>query len=254
MTFSIVPPCAASAPRETLIIPTFSTEVEVRLAPHREAFNATLNGWLGDGTYGITYPAFLLETFHYVKHSCALLDRARDRLGPQDETLRAYLQQHRAEETGHEAWLLDDLAVLGYDRAEAARSMPLAETVAMIGSQLYVIDYLHPAGLIGYVYVMESRPPTEALLTFLHEQFGVPREAMTFLARHGEADLVHREELREILDTCFTDPHARRAAISSATLGLSSVVRLFERLRTGDYLDPCPPLSTSSSRKETLNV
>jgi pyrroloquinoline quinone (PQQ) biosynthesis protein C len=195
----------------------------------------------------------LLETFHYVKHSCALMDRAHDRLGPQHAALQAYLRTHRAEETGHEAWLLDDLAALGYDRAEAADSTPLAETVAMVGSQLYVIDYLHPAGLIGYIYVMESKPPTELFLSVLHERFGVPREAMNFLARHGEADLVHREELREILDSCFADPHARRAAVASATLGLSCVVRLFERLRLGDYLDPCPPLSTSLE-KETLHV
>jgi pyrroloquinoline quinone (PQQ) biosynthesis protein C len=212
-----------------------------------------VNGWLREGTFGITYPALLLETFHYVKHSCALMDRAHDRLGPADETLRAYLRQHRAEETGHEAWLLDDLAALGYDRAEAANSLPLAETMSMIGSQLYVIDYLHPAGLIGYVYVMESKPPTELFLSVLHEQFGVPRQAMMFLARHGEADIVHREELRDILDTCFADPNARRAALASATLGLSCVVRLFERLRAGEYLDPCPPLNTSS-RKEPLNV
>jgi heme oxygenase len=247
--------CRCSSARgETLIAPTFSTELEGRLKPHREAYDATMQSWLLDGTFGITYPALLLETFHYVKHSCALMDRAHDRLGSEDGALRSYLRQHRAEETGHEAWLLNDLAVLGHDRAEAASSLPLAETVSMIGSQLYVIDYLHPAGLIGYVYVMESKPPTELFLSVLHEQFGVPREAMTFLERHGEADIVHRQELREILDTCFSDPNARRAAIASATLGLSCVVRLFERLRTGDYLDPVPPRITSPSRKEPVHV
>jgi hypothetical protein len=149
----------------------FSTELEARLKPHREAYNATVNGWLLDRTFGITYPALLLETYHYVKHSCSLMDRAHDRLGPLDATLRTYLRTHRTEETGHEAWLLDDLAVLGYDRTEATQSAPLAETVAMIGSQLYVIDYCSPAGLIGYIYVMESKPPSEFFLSVLHEEF-----------------------------------------------------------------------------------
>jgi pyrroloquinoline quinone (PQQ) biosynthesis protein C len=234
----------------------FSTELEARLKPHREAYNATVNGWLLDRTFGITYPALLLETYHYVKHSCSLMDRAHDRLGPLDATLRTYLRTHRTEETGHEAWLLDDLAVLGYDRTEATQSAPLAETVAMIGSQLYVIDYCSPAGLIGYIYVMESKPPSEFFLSVLHEEFGLPREALTFLTRHGDADVRHREELCDILDTCFTDPDARRAAITSATLGLSCVVRLFQRLRSGDYLDSCPapvpPISTP--RKEALYV
>lgn len=228
--------------------------MEARLAPHRETYNATINGWLFERTFGISYPALLVETFHYVKHSCSLMDRAYERLGPQDATLRAYLRSHRIEETEHDEWLLDDLAALGFDRSEAARSFPLAETVAMIGSQLYVIDYCHPAGLIGYIYVMESKPPTETFLALLHEEFGIPHAALTFLSRHGEADVRHREELREILDTCFTNPDAQRAAVSSATLGLSCVVRLLQRLRSGDFLDPCPPAHISPARRARTHL
>jgi hypothetical protein len=38
----------------------FSTELESRLVPYREAYNATLNGWLHDRSFGVTYPALLL--------------------------------------------------------------------------------------------------------------------------------------------------------------------------------------------------
>jgi hypothetical protein len=232
----------------------FSTQLERSLTPHRAAYNAVMNGWLHERTFGFAYPALLVETFHYVRRSCALMERAEQLLDPQHEAaLRAFLRSHSGEERGHEQWLLDDLEVLGYDRAQVADSTPLAETVAMVGSQLHIIDFVHPAGLIGYIYVMESKPPAEVFLRLLHEDFGVPREAMTFLSRHGDADVRHRIELCEILDTCFSEPVARRAALAGAALGLSCVVRLLERLRTGDFLDPIS-LGTPPLRKEPLHV
>ncbi|GAC1571130.1 MAG: hypothetical protein NVS3B7_00820 [Candidatus Elarobacter sp.] len=223
----------------------FSGELESHLRPLRERYNAVVNGWFAEGTFGITYPALLVETYHYVRHSCALMDRARELLTPEFAGLREYLAVHRAEECGHEQWLLDDLGALGYRRAEVMASQPLAETVALVGSQLYVIDFMHPAGLLGYVYVMESKPPTPTWLERIRLEAGVPSEAMTFLARHGEADLVHRRELAEILDAHFADPAARRAALAGATFGLSNVATLFERLRHGDFLLTWPSLHPS---------
>jgi pyrroloquinoline quinone (PQQ) biosynthesis protein C len=213
-----------------------------------------VNGWFSGGTFGITYPALLVETYHYVSHSYALMDRSCERLGDEHATLRTYLAHHRQEEFGHEQWVLDDLVALGYVRDAVAASDALAETVSLVGSQLYVIDYLHPAGLLGYVYVMESKPPTQSWLDTLHEIAGIPREALKFLTRHGDADIVHREELREILDTCFADPSARHAARTSAMLGLAGVVHLFARLSRGDFMEPYSQLSPSLLKKELLNV
>lgn len=235
-------------------IASFSHDLERSLAPLRSQYNDVVNGWFSEGTFGVTYPPLLVETYHYVRHSCALMDRACELLDEEHATLRTYLRHHRQEEYGHERWLLEDLVALGFDRDAVVDSDALAETVALVGSQLYVIDYLHPAGLLGYVYVMESKPPTQTWLDTLHQTAGIPREALTFLTRHGDADIVHREELREILNTCFADPSARRAARTSAMLGLAGVVRLFARLRSGNFMEPYslsfPPLL----KKEVLHV
>jgi hypothetical protein len=238
-------------------MPKFSEELESRLTPYRDEYRLVVNGWLAGGTFGVTYPALLVETFHYVKHSCSLMSQACARLGHDALPLQTYFAQHIAEEVGHEEWVLDDLEALGYDRREVEASRPLPETVSLIGSQLYVIDYLHPAGLLGYVYLMESTPPNELSLAFL-EAYGIGPRATTFLRRHGETDQRHSRELREMLDLHFREPRLREAATLSAVIGLSCINRLLRRVRSGNYVDhfpettvPAPP--TFQSQPPPLN-
>jgi len=54
----------------------FSAELEAKLAPYRAEYQRIVNGWLESGAFGLTYPALLVETFHYVKHSCSLMSQA----------------------------------------------------------------------------------------------------------------------------------------------------------------------------------
>jgi pyrroloquinoline quinone (PQQ) biosynthesis protein C len=217
----------------------FSAELEAKLATYRDEYQRIVNGWLESGAFGLTYPALLVETFHYVKHSCTLMSQACAQLKPDMLQLQTYLAQHITEEMGHEEWALDDLEKLGYDRKAVAASRPLAETINLIGSQLYVINYLHPAGLLGYVYMMESTPPNETTLAFL-EAYGVTPDAMTFLSRHGQADQRHSRELRSMLDMHFIGSRMREAAITSAVLGLADVNRLLARVRRGNYVNWFP--------------
>jgi pyrroloquinoline quinone (PQQ) biosynthesis protein C len=210
------------------------TELERELAPLREEYRGIVNPWLESGLFGVTYPALLVETYHYVKHSTSLMSHACARLLPEDTVLQRYLAHHIAEEVSHEQWVLDDLETLGYSRDAVCRSLPLPETLNLVGSQLYVIEYLDPRALIGYIYVMESMPPGERLFEYL-EAAGIPKKAMTFLVRHGEADIVHRRELEAIIEEHFHDAHAREALELSATQGLSNVNRLLERIRSGQF-------------------
>ena len=224
----------------------FSRELESKLAKYRADYRLIVNDWLESGAFGITYPALLVETFHYVRHSCSLMNYACAQLGHESLPLQIYFARHIAEEVGHEEWLLNDLEKLGYNRLEVEASPPLAETINLVGSQLYVINYLHPAGLLGYVYLMESTPPSKTSLAFL-EAYGVKSGAMTFLSRHGQEDQRHRRELRDTLDTHFTEPRIREAAILSAVMGLSNVNRLLARVKRGKYADCFPETTTASA-------
>lgn len=220
-------------------MPKFSEELESRLSPYRAEYRVIVNSWLESGTFGITYPALLVETFHYVKHSCPLMSLACAQLGHDMLPLQTYFAKHLAEEVGHEEWVLDDLEELGYERKAVELSQPLSETVNLIGSQLYIINYMHPAGLLGYVYLMESTPPNELSLAFL-EAHGISLGAMTFLRRHGETDQRHSCELRDMLDLHFAEPRLRQAAILSAVIGLSNVNRLLARVKSGNYVNHFP--------------
>lgn len=231
-------------------MPKFSEELESKLSPYRDEYRLVVNGWLAGGTFGVTYPALLVETFHYVKHSCSLMSRACARLGHDRLPLQAYFAKHIAEEVGHEEWVLDDLEALGYDRREVEASRPLPETVGLIGSQLYVIDYVHPAGLLGYVYLMESTPPNELSLAFL-EAYGIGPGATTFLRRHGETDQRHSRELGEMLDLHFGEPQLREAATLSAVIGLSCINRLLRRVRSGNYVSHLP--ETAAPEPQTFH-
>jgi pyrroloquinoline quinone (PQQ) biosynthesis protein C len=213
--------------------------LERELAALREEYRGIVNPWFEGGLFRVTYPALLVETYHYVKHSCSLMSHACARLGPEEVALQRYLAHHIAEEVSHEQWVLDDLETLGYSRLEASQSLPLPETINMIGSQLYVINYLDPKALIGYIYVMESMPPGKDLFEYL-EAAGIPRDAMSFLVNHGEADIVHRKELEDLIEENFPDARTQEALVVSATQGLSNLNRLLERVRSGQFTTSQP--------------
>jgi pyrroloquinoline quinone (PQQ) biosynthesis protein C len=143
---------------------------------------------------------YLQEMYHYVKFSCPLMERMRDRLGPGQEAVAEYLTEHIREEAGHEQWVLDDLESLGRPRASVIKSLPLRQTFHMIGTQLYVIHELNPLGYLGYIYALEANPPTPDTITMLSEAFDIPVSSLSVLVGHAEADPHHKEELSGMLD------------------------------------------------------
>ena len=53
--------------------------------------SSIVNGWIESGPLGLSYPALLVETCHYVKHGCALMSAARARIGPESSSIQRYL-------------------------------------------------------------------------------------------------------------------------------------------------------------------
>jgi hypothetical protein len=220
-----------------------SQEIDRALVPYRLEYDAIVESWMcTEGTFGFAYPAFLVETYHYVRHSCELMRSAWEGIGRDRSELRNYLEQHIEEERGHEQWVLNDLENLGYQREAVTQSLPLSETIELIGSQMYVVRHIQPAGLVGYVYMMESRPPNHAFLRALQAAYSIPSSAMTFLAGHGDADIVHSQELRDVLNHLLSRSLEGSAARTSAVLGLANINRLFFRLKSGEFIsaDPVP--------------
>lgn len=148
---------------------------------------------------------YLIQMYHYVKFSCPLMELVRDKLNDKYESVREYLKIHIQEEKGHDNWLLDDLERLGYSPNQVKNSLPNRETIALIGSQFYIINQLNPVGYLGYIYYLESNPPTLESLQKLSENLNIPQKALFTLREHAKADPEHIMSLNRLLDSDIFD-------------------------------------------------
>jgi pyrroloquinoline quinone (PQQ) biosynthesis protein C len=139
------------------------------------------------------YVAFLREAYHHVKHTVPLLMACGSRLGEKRAALRAAITEYIAEETGHDAWILDDLRACGDDPEAARCAQPAPATELMVA---YVYDYIgrvNPAGLLGMVHVLEGT--SNAIATraadVIARALKLPPAAFTYLTSHGALDQEH---------------------------------------------------------------
>ncbi len=162
-----------------------------------------------------------------LKRSCELSDA-----DPLAAPLAAYLEEHVDEELGHDETLLDDLGLLGVDRASAVARMPSPTVAALVGSQYYWILHHHPVAFLGFVALMEGYPPTPELISTLIERTGFPPEAFRTYLEHGDLDPGHRDHLDETLDSLpLTAEHESMlgvSAIASADLAARALADLLD--------------------------
>lgn len=175
---------------------------------------------------------YLTETWHYVRFSVPLLERAAARMDDGLPDLRAWFLRHVAEERGHDDWLLDDLERLGVSRVTVRASLPSRETATLVGTQLWVLEALHPAALLGYVWSLECRPPGTSGLEELAATFDAPPEALSTLRAHGTTDPGHLAEILQVADGIPPGPvadrilwNARIASTQAADVVLGAAVR-----------------------------
>ena len=69
------------------------------------------------GVTRAAYVDYLSQAYHHVRHTCPLLALAASRCDDGQAGYREALFDYIAEERGHEAWILQDIADLGGDAA-----------------------------------------------------------------------------------------------------------------------------------------
>jgi hypothetical protein len=137
------------------------------------------------------YLAFLGEAYHHVSHTVPLLRACGSRVeGSTADWLRPALAEYIEEETGHEQWILEDIAASGGDPEAVRGGRPDSATELMVA---YVYDYIarrHPVGFLGMVHVLEGT--SVALATqaadSMRMALGLPPAAFTYLNSHGTLD------------------------------------------------------------------
>lgn len=149
------------------------------------------------------YLAFLGEAYHHVRHTVPLLMACGSRLEePTAAWLRPALAEYIAEETGHEAWILDDIAASGGDPEAVRRKGPGLATELMVA---YVYDYIerrNPVGFLGMVHVLEGT--SVALATqaaqAMRKALDLPEAAFTYLTSHGSLDRKHVQYFASLVE------------------------------------------------------
>jgi pyrroloquinoline quinone (PQQ) biosynthesis protein C len=163
------------------------------------------------------YVAFLTQAYHHVRHTVPLLMAVGSRLPDRHAWLRDAVLHYLEEETGHEEWILNDIAAAGGDRAAAAASEPAVATEAMVAYAYDTVMRRNPIGFFGMVHVLEGTSVSLALQAAdrIQGALGLPPKAFTYLRSHGELDKEHVNDLAAILAR-LTDPEDQEAVIRCA--------------------------------------
>jgi acyl-CoA synthetase (AMP-forming)/AMP-acid ligase II len=183
---------------------SFFEELKRRTAAERDALYAipVIQDCLAGRVTREQYLAFLGQAYHHVKHTVPLLMACGARLPDSHAWLRGCIAHYIEEETGHEEWILNDIAAAGGDANAARASAPGRAAELLVA---YVYDYVtrrNPVGFFGMVHVLEGT--SQALATHAAEtmrgSLGLPPEAFTYLSSHGALDQEHVAFLAGLMD------------------------------------------------------
>jgi Iron-containing redox enzyme len=185
------------------------------------------------------WPEYLSTQHEIIRATVPLTEAAAQRAGaiadedPVAGGLARYLEEHAEEERDHDESLLDDLELLGVDRATVLDRMPSPTVASLVGSQYYWALHHHPVAVFGYIAVREGFPPTPGLIETLIKRTGYPREAFRTFAEHGELDPHHRAHLDRTIDSLPLTPRHEGvmgvSAIATADLAACSLEELLEQ-------------------------
>lgn len=187
---------------------SFSKQLEAATIRDRLRFLAIPQVQAGlSGTISLTvYRNYLAQAWHHVRHTVPLMQEARAGLAHRPELVAA-LDEYIEEETGHDEWILSDIAVAGGDADAVRRSAPAPATAAMVAHAYETIRGGYPVAFFGMVYVLES--VSVALASqgagAVAEKLGLPPQAFTYLTSHGALDQDHLVFFANLVDGLQAD-------------------------------------------------
>jgi acyl-CoA synthetase (AMP-forming)/AMP-acid ligase II/pyrroloquinoline quinone (PQQ) biosynthesis protein C len=174
---------------------SFYEELQRRTAEDRERLLTipVIQASLAGGVTLEQYLAFLSQAYHHVKHTVPLLMACGARLPETHDWLRSAIARYITEESGHEEWILNDIAAAGGDAAAVRASAPGCAAEVLVA---YAYDYVtrhNPVGFFGMVYVLEGTSEAIAARAAqsMRAGLGLPPEAFTYLTSHGVLDQDH---------------------------------------------------------------
>jgi len=221
--------------------PDFFTRLEDATVRQRLAFLSVPQVRAGlAGTIGLaTYLGYLGQAYHHVRHTVPLMQEARARLAGRPDLIAA-LDDYIAEETGHEAWILSDIAAAGGDAELARRRSPHPATQAMVDHAYARIRSGDPVAFFGMVYVLESVSVALASrgAAAVAERLGLPPEAFSYLTSHGALDQSHLRFFADLVNG-LEDEADRQSIVAMA----QEIFALFAAMFAAIEMEPAVALA-----------
>lgn len=164
-----------------------------------------------------SYIAFLREAYHHVRHTVPLLQATQAALPAHHAWLRAPLDEYIAEESGHDEWILDDIAACGGDAEAVRHGRPGHATEVMVAYAYDTIARGNPLGFFGMVHVLEGTSVSLALLAAdaIQKPLALPDSAFSYLRSHGTLDQEHTAHFALLMDA-ITDAGDQAAIVHAA--------------------------------------
>ena len=209
----------------------FITLVEDSDASRRAIENSPkVHSMIHKGLTLAEYRAFLHDLYHIVFHFCPIMAAAQARCNGRLDNIREELRERIEEETGHEQWVLEDVAAVGGDVRAVTQTPPSAPVQAMIGFNYNAAERIHPCSVLGMLYVLEVVASVYGgkVADSIARATGkdVTAGGFRFLSSHATMDADHMAKLNVLLKT-VDDPAAQAAIINSTRVNFHQFGQLF---------------------------
>jgi acyl-CoA synthetase (AMP-forming)/AMP-acid ligase II/pyrroloquinoline quinone (PQQ) biosynthesis protein C len=198
--------------------PDFYTQLEAQTVRQRLRFlgipqlQAGLTGTISRDAY----VAYLEQAYHHVRHTVPLMQAARARLIGRPDIVAA-LDEYIAEETGHEEWILSDIAFAGGNADRVRKGQPAPATTAMVAHAYERIANGNAMAFFGMVFVLESVSVAFATrgASAVARNLGLPPQAFSYLTSHGSLDQEHMVYFANLVNA-LESPDDRDAIVTMA--------------------------------------
>ena len=178
------------------------------------------------------YQAFLLELYHVVWHFNPVCAVAASRMPDNLREIRYFLYEHMHEESGHEQWVMNDLAAVGVPTETTLSHRPRTYTLTMLGYNHWSAAQRDPASVLGMMYTLEVVASVygSLLSSAICESLQLQDDRGTsFIRSHATMDSKHIAELRNVIDKIDSKP-AIGSIVESAKVNFHHFGQVFATL------------------------
>lgn len=164
------------------------------------------------------YHAFLINLRQQVKDGALWMSRAASNIGEDHLELRSTLMQHAVTEHRDFRLLEQDFVASGGALADILSARKNVGSEALSAWMFHEASKPDPFGLLGAMWIIEGLGSIKARPWGLkvRERLGLPDEALRFLLYHGDNDVAHMEEFRDMLAMVLPDEAVAERIVTTA--------------------------------------